>query len=83
MSVLAFGVGTGGGRDESHNVGGGGGGGGRTLSRPVAAVVISPNGVRVEPIVDITKVWFAGLTTAGFMLAMMARMSRQRARRAG
>jgi len=83
LSVLAFGVGTGGGRDESHNIGGGGGGGGggRTLSRPVAAVVISPTGVRVEPIVDVTKIWLAGLTTAGFMLAMIARMSGKRSRR--
>ncbi len=83
LSVVAFGVGMGSGREESHTVGeGGGGGGGQILSRPVAAVIISPNGVRVEPIIDITKVWLAGLTAAGFMFAMMARMSSQRARRA-
>ncbi len=83
FSVLGFGVGTGGGRDANHNIGGGGGGGGggRTIARPVAAVVVSPNGVWVEPIVDITKVWLAGLTTAGFMVAMIARMSGKRARR--
>ncbi|MGQ9554885.1 MAG: hypothetical protein ACUVWR_12315 [Anaerolineae bacterium] len=56
--------------------GGGGGGGGRTLSRPVAIIVISPSGIRVEPVVDVTKVALAAFTAAGFMLAMIGRMMR-------
>ena len=56
--------------------GSGGGGGGRTLSRPVAIIVISPAGVRVEPVVDVTKVALAAFTAAGFMLAMIGRMMR-------
>jgi hypothetical protein len=46
------------------------------------AVVSSPNGVRVEALIDIAKMWLAGLTTAGFVFAMIARMSSKRARRA-
>jgi hypothetical protein len=44
------------------------------LSRPVAAVVISPTGVRVEPILDLTKIVLAALTTLGFMAATLTRM---------
>ena len=56
--------------------GGGGGGGGRTLSRPVAVVIASPEGVRVEPVADRTKVIMAAITAAGFVAGMFLRMSR-------
>ena len=56
--------------------GGGGGGGGRTLSRPVAIVIASPEGVRVEPVADRTKVIMAAITAAGFVAGMFLRMSR-------
>jgi uncharacterized spore protein YtfJ len=84
---LGFGVGSGSGNgtgtDENpdkpwQGTGGGGGGGGRVLSRPVAIVVASPEGVRVEPVIDITKIALAGLTALGFMVGMMFRMSSQR-----
>lgn len=58
--------------------GGGGGGGGRILSRPVAVIVASPDGVRIEPVVDVTKVALAALTAAGFMVGMLMRMTRPR-----
>ncbi|MCL4396356.1 MAG: hypothetical protein M1132_05890 [Chloroflexi bacterium] len=76
LSVMGFGVGTGGGRDESRNLNGGagGGGGGRVLSRPVAAIIIQPDGAYVEPIVDTTKLGLAALTAAGFVIGMMLRM---------
>jgi uncharacterized spore protein YtfJ len=54
----------------------GGGGGGRVLSRPVAVIIASPNGVRVEPVVDATKIALAMFTAIGFMVGMMARMRR-------
>lgn len=73
LSVLGVGLGHGGGVRAG---GGGGGGGGRVLARPVAAVVISPNGVRVEPIIDTTKIALAALTAAGFMIGMLIRMNR-------
>ena len=81
LSIAGFGLGSGGGpqgageRENTGN-GGGGGGGGRVLSRPVAAIVISPTGVRVEPIVDVTKIVLAMFTTLGFMAAMFNRMSK-------
>ena len=58
----------------SYGGGGGGGGGGRTLARPVAVIIASPEGVRVEPVVDVTKVALAALTAFGFMTGMIARM---------
>jgi len=79
---LGFGVGSGRGSDTEEDSNkpasgsaSGGGGGGRILSRPVAVVVASPEGVRVEPVVDITKIALAGLTALGFMVGMMFRMS--------
>ncbi len=57
-------------------VGYGGGGGGVTLGRPVAAITIGPDGVRVEPIVDATKIAIALFTTIGAMALMFARMSK-------
>jgi len=78
---LGFGVGSGSGTSTDNpdkpaqGSGSGGGGGGKILSRPVAVVVASPEGVRVEPVVDITKIALAGLTALGFMVGMMFRMS--------
>jgi uncharacterized spore protein YtfJ len=78
LSGMGFGIGSGSGpRDEKGEVqgtGSGGGGGGRVLSRPVAVIVASPEGVRVEPVVDVTKIALAALTAAGFMLGMLLRM---------
>ena len=77
---LGFGAGYGGGKsnDEASKQdlggGGGGGGGGRTLSRPVAVIIASPGGVRVEPVVDPTKIALGLFTAVGFMAAMAMRM---------
>jgi len=83
LSIAGFGLGAGGssrGSDDSEGTGSGsgGGGGGYILARPVAAIVISPSGVRVEPIVDVTKIALAALTTLGFMVGMLTRMKRSR-----
>jgi uncharacterized spore protein YtfJ len=73
LATLGFGAGEGKGpKDEGG--GSGSGGGGRAFSRPVAVVVASPQGVRVEPVIDLTKIGLAALTTAGFMLATLLRM---------
>jgi uncharacterized spore protein YtfJ len=88
LAGMGFGVGAGFGRgdkdDESQGRGSGGGsgggGGGRVLSRPVAVVIASPEGVRVEPVLDVTKIALAALTAGGFMLATLARMSRRELR---
>ena len=82
---VGFGIGSGSGSSTEQSAdkpmqgaGSGGGGGGRILSRPVAVVVASPEGVRVEPVVDITKIALAALTAVGFMVGMMFRMSSRR-----
>lgn len=56
--------------------GGGGGGGGVSGGRPVAVIDIGPSGVRVEPVVDVTKISLALFTTLGSMLLMLGRMRR-------
>jgi uncharacterized spore protein YtfJ len=82
LTFMGFGVGAGGGEDTSENggsgTGGGGAGGGRTLSRPVAIIVVTPEGAYVEPVMDPTKVAMAAITAAGFMFGMMLRMGRKR-----
>jgi len=64
------------GEGSGEGGGGGGGGGGRTLSRPVAVIIASPEGVRVEPVADRTKVIMAAITAAGFVAGMFLKMSR-------
>lgn len=54
----------------------GGGGGGGAYSRPVAVIVINGDGVRVEPVVDATKIALAAITAFGSMFFMFARMWR-------
>lgn len=82
LTLMGFGVGAGGGENVGENggpgAGGGGGGGGRTLSRPVAIIVVTPEGAYVEPVMDATKIAMAALTAAGFMFGMMVRMARKR-----
>lgn len=53
-------------RDE-HNQGGGGGAGGFTRSRSVAVVVVSRDGVTVEPVVDATQIALAGIAATAFV----------------
>ena len=81
FTLMGFGVGTGSGGDPSEEGGygtGGGVGGGRTLSRPVAIIVVTPEGAYVEPVADPTKVLLAAITAAGFAFGMMFRMARKR-----
>ncbi len=84
---LGFGHGFGGGSTEEgeaiqqgSGVGGGGGGGGASSGRPVAAIVISPSGVRVEPVFDATKIVIAIAATVGSIFMTMARMRRSHRR---
>jgi uncharacterized spore protein YtfJ len=80
-----FGAGIGGGVDPSAanknessqgegGAGGGSGGGGAFVGRPVAAIIIGPRGVRVQPIVDPTKIALALFTMLGSMFFMLNRM---------
>ncbi|MBN1261387.1 MAG: hypothetical protein JXB35_11985 [Anaerolineae bacterium] len=56
--------------------GGGGGGGGGTRVRPIAAIIVEPQGVRVEPIVDFNTIMVAFFTTLGAIFAMGNRIRR-------
>jgi uncharacterized spore protein YtfJ len=57
-----------------EGAGGGGGGGGGSIGRPVAAIVIGPDGVEVQPVVDVTKIGVAALTALGAMAALSFKM---------
>ena len=76
VAAMGLGVGSGEGlgEDGSGGSGSGGGGGGVALPRPVAVIIASPEGVRVEPVIDLTKIALAGLTTAAFMFGMLGRL---------
>lgn len=77
-SEIAIGMGMGSGSgpvDENGNpTGGGSGGGGGARGRPVAVIVITNEGVRVEPIFDLTKIVLASLTTGTFVLLWVGRL---------
>lgn len=76
-----FGAGSGSGPREGESETGSGegsGGGGRAFSRPVAVIISGPDGVRVEPVIDPTKILLGALTASGFILAMMSRMMNPR-----
>jgi uncharacterized spore protein YtfJ len=85
---FGFGFGSGGGLAPDHESdadtavhvggGGGGGGGGTALARPVAAIIITPQQVRVEPIVDVTKISIAFFTAFGAIVSMLYKMKRGR-----
>jgi uncharacterized spore protein YtfJ len=61
-------------RPTMSGYGSGGGGGGFSAARPVAAISIGPDGVHVEPVVDVTKIGLALFTTLGAMALMLSKM---------
>jgi uncharacterized spore protein YtfJ len=61
---------------QQQSVGGGLGGGGGSNGRPIAVIIIGPDGVTVKPMVDATKVALAGITALGAMLVMFAKVLR-------
>jgi uncharacterized spore protein YtfJ len=61
---------------ENSGGGGGGGGGGSSMARPVAIVAVGPDGVKVEPVVDVTKLGLALVTAVGGIFLMFSRMRR-------
>ncbi len=77
-SEIAVGVGMGSGSgpvdDKGNQTGGGSGGGGGARGRPVAAIIITKDGVLVEPIFDLTKIVLASLTTGAFVLFWVGRL---------
>jgi uncharacterized spore protein YtfJ len=61
--------------------GSGGGGGGGSHSRPVAAVIIGPKGVKVRPIVDATRIALAVMSAMAGVAFIALRMARGTHRR--
>jgi uncharacterized spore protein YtfJ len=84
MGGLGYGFGGGGGigapeegQSAEGGAGGGGGGGGSIMGRPVAAISIGPDGLRVEPIVDPTKIAIAFFTTLAAIFIAISRVRKQ------
>jgi uncharacterized spore protein YtfJ len=74
-----FGFGSGSGpAPESRETasGSGGGGGGGSMARPVAAIVIGPEGVKVRPVIDVTKLAIACITAWGAVALALGKMRR-------
>jgi len=65
------------GEQPAMGYGNGGGGGGSAIARPVAAISIGPDGVRIEPIVDPTKIAIAFFTTIVSMIMIVGKVRRQ------
>ena len=61
---------------SGEGYGGGGGGGGFSTGRPVAAIIVDSEGVRIEPIVDVTKISLAFFTVLGSIFLMGFRLRR-------
>ncbi|MGC9347089.1 MAG: hypothetical protein ACP5JG_03030 [Anaerolineae bacterium] len=64
------------GTGAAQEAGGGGGGGGYAASRAIAVISVGPNGVVVEPVVDVTKIVLAFFTMFGAFLMMLGKMRR-------
>ena len=56
--------------------GGGGGGGGGSSGRPVAAIVVGPDGVKIEPVIDVTKIGLAAIGAWLSIALLLLRRSR-------
>jgi uncharacterized spore protein YtfJ len=82
---MGYGFGGGGGIGENAEegdepaaagYGSGGGGGGASMARPVAIIELGPNGARVEPIIDPTKIALAFLSMLITIFSMGAKLRR-------
>jgi uncharacterized spore protein YtfJ len=85
---MGGGMGMGGGpsgntEQEKLVIGMGSGVGGGATSRPIALIIMTQEGVRVQPIVDATKIALAFFTTATFMLMQIARLRRAEPAKSG
>jgi uncharacterized spore protein YtfJ len=82
MAGGGFGMGSGtgpnlNGAEDPVAGGSGGGGGGGAVSRPVAVIVIGPNGVTVKPVFDGTKLGLAALAAWGAVALGAFKMARK------
>lgn len=63
---------------QTTPIGGGGGmgGAGGSNGRPLAIISVGPDGVKVEPVVDATKIAITALTTFGLIFATVLKIRR-------
>jgi uncharacterized spore protein YtfJ len=61
---------------QPRNYAGGIGGGGGSSGRPVAIIIIGPDGVTIKPIVDITKMVLALVTVLGAVVMLLRAMQK-------
>jgi uncharacterized spore protein YtfJ len=65
-------------QSSEAQVGGyGAGGGGGSMGRPVAIISIGPDGVKIDPIVDVTKLGIAGISAWAALAVSLARIFRR------
>jgi len=78
-TLFAGGYGGGGGvaGEAESDLGGGGGGGGFGRSRTVAVVEVTPDGMRVKPVVDTTAIVLSALSSAVGLVAVLRRARRR------
>ena len=69
--------------ERAVSVGWGAGSGGGSSARPIALIVMSPEGVEVKPIIDATKVGLVALTTLAFILSWLVRLGGRRRNKKG
>jgi uncharacterized spore protein YtfJ len=62
--------------DAGAGGGGGGGGGGGSSSRPVAVILVGSDGVKIQPVIDPTKIALAALTMSAMVVPMLLRLAR-------
>ena len=67
-----------GGSQQAIAGGRGGAGGGGSSGRPVAAIIIGPEGVKVQPIVDVTKFMLAAFGAVGVVATLIGRLAKAR-----
>jgi uncharacterized spore protein YtfJ len=60
-----------------EGAGGGGGGGGGAMARPVAVIVMGPDGVRVKPVLDATKLAITALGAIATAAALSMRLAKK------
>jgi uncharacterized spore protein YtfJ len=82
FSIFGAGLGFGKSIDKAQDSGsgGGGGGGGSVHSRPVAVIISTPEGVRVDPVFDLTKIAVTGMAIGVMIFGMIARLAGLRRR---
>ena len=54
--------------------GGGGGGGGGSMGRPVAVITVSPDGIRVKPVLDLTKISLTAMAAVVSLAVLCIKM---------